>query len=66
MTQAQQSEPPSPEAVTASNIFLVGRKRPQAIKMVSGVLELDMSRTVGKAPPPPPVELDAARERYAA
>ena len=100
MTQAKQSEPPSPEDGAPANIFLVGRdsrghwvvqderglcgglfvdrnkairfamdetgKRPQAIKMVSGILELDMSRTAGKAPPPQWVDLDAARERYAA
>jgi hypothetical protein len=100
VTQAKQSEPPSPEDATASNIFLVGRdsrghwvvqderglcgglfvdrnkairfamdetgKRPQAIRLVPGILELDMSRPAGKAPPPPSVDLDAVRERYAA
>jgi hypothetical protein len=83
MTQANQSEPPSSDAGTVSNIFLVGRdsrghwvvqderglcgglfvdrnkairfamdetgKRPQAIRLVPGVLELDMSRTAGAA-----------------
>jgi hypothetical protein len=41
-------------------------KRPQAIRLVPGILELDMSRTAGNASPPPSVEHDAARERYAA
>ena len=41
-------------------------KRPQAVRLVPGILELDMSRTAGKAPPPPSVEHHAVRERYAA
>jgi hypothetical protein len=86
MTQAKRSEPPSAGAVTASNIFLVGRnsrghwvaqderglcgglfvdrskairfamdetgKRPQAIRLVTGVLELDLSRTAELRPLP--------------
>jgi hypothetical protein len=100
VSQAKQSEPPSPEDGAPANIFLVGRdsrghwvvqderglcgglfvdrnkairfamdetgKRPQAIRLVPGILELDMSRTAGKTPPPPSIEHDAARERYAA
>jgi hypothetical protein len=80
----KQSEPPSTDAVTAPNIFLIGRdsrghwvaqderglcgglfvdrnkalryamdetgRRPQAIKMVPGILELDMSRPARKIP----------------
>jgi hypothetical protein len=99
MTQAKQSEPPSPDGET-SNIFLVGRdsrghwvvqderglcgglfvdrnkairfamdetgKRPQAIRLVPGILELDMSRTAGKASPPRSLDLDVAHARYAA
>jgi len=100
MTQADQSEPPSPDGGTVSNIFLVGRdsrghwvvqderglcgglfvdrnkairfamdetgKRPQAIRLVPGILELDMSRTAGAASPPFSADLDAARQRRAA
>ena len=99
MTQARQSEPPSPERSATSNIFLVGRdshghwvvqderglcgglfvdrskairfamnetgKRPQAIKMVPGVFELDMSRTAGTASQKSS-DFDAAPERRAA
>ena len=99
MTQAKQSEPPSPDGETP-NTFLVGRdsrghwvvqderglcgglfvdrtrairfamdetgRRPQAIRVVPGVLELDMSRPAGKAPPPRSVEHHAAPERNAA
>src|ERR1700731_4260316 len=39
-------------------------KRPQAIKLVPGVFELDMSRTAGSAPRPS-LDLIAARERRA-
>jgi len=42
------------------------RKRPQAIRLVPGILELDMSRPAEKAPPPSSVDLDAVRERVAA
>jgi hypothetical protein len=37
-------------------------KRPQAIRLVPGILELDMSRTARAASPPPPADLDARRE----
>ena len=40
-------------------------KRPQAIKMVPGVFELDMSRTAGTASRRSP-DFDTARERRAA
>jgi hypothetical protein len=40
-------------------------KQPQAIKMVPGVFELDMSRTAGHASPRS-IDLNAARERRAA
>ena len=40
-------------------------KRPQAIKLVPGVFELDMSRTAGTAPRQS-IDLFAARERRAA
>ena len=40
-------------------------KRPQAIKLVPGVFELDMSRTAGRAPKQS-IDLLAARERRAA
>jgi hypothetical protein len=100
MTQAKQSEPPSSDAGTASNIFLVGRnsrgqwvvqderglcgglfvdrnkairfamdetgKRPQAIRLVTGILELDMSRTAAPTPSPRTADLDDARQRRAA
>jgi hypothetical protein len=99
VTQAKQSEPPSPDA-EPSNIFLVGRdsrghwvvqderglcgglfvergeavrfamdetgKRPQAIRLVPGILELDMSRPAGATAPPPSVDHDAAPARRAA
>lgn len=41
-------------------------KRPQAIRLVPGIFELDMSRPARAASPPPPVELEATRERRAA
>jgi len=41
-------------------------KRPQAIRLVSGILELDMGRPAGATPPPRSIDLDAARERRAA
>ena len=41
-------------------------KRPQAIRLVPGILELDMSRPAGAAPPPRPADLDAASKRRAA
>ena len=41
-------------------------KRPQAIRLVPGILELDMSRPAGATPPPRPIDLDAAPERRAA
>jgi hypothetical protein len=41
-------------------------KRPQAIRLVPGILELDMSRTAGAASPPPTADLDAAHQRRAA
>ena len=41
-------------------------KRPQAIRLVPGVLELDMSRPGAAAFPPRSADLDAARERRAA
>jgi len=99
MTQAKQSEPPSPDGETP-NTFLVGRdsrghwvvqderglcgglfvdrdkairfamdetgKRPQAIRLVPGILELDMSRPAGAASPPRSVDLGVACERRAA
>lgn len=99
MTQAKQSEPPSPEGSAPANIFLVGRdsrghwvvqderglcgglfvdrnkairfamdetgKRPQAIKLVPGVFELDMSGKPGQASPRS-IDLTAAPERRAA
>jgi hypothetical protein len=102
-TAMNQSEPPSTEAVTAPNTFLVGRdsrghwvvqderglcgglfvdrnkairyamdetgRRPQAIKMVPGTFELDMSRPAQKLPPPPSLPtsgFDAERARRAA
>jgi len=40
-------------------------KRPQAIKMVPGILELDMSRAVG-APAKPSIDFDTARIRRVA
>ena len=100
----RQSEPPSTDAVTAPNTFLVGRdsrghwvvqderglcgglfvdrnkairyamdengRRPQAIKMVPGVFELDMSRPARKAPqsssPPPSNDRHAEPARWVA
>ena len=41
-------------------------KRPQAIRLVPGILELDMSRPAGAALPPRPIDQDAPRERRAA
>ncbi len=41
-------------------------KRPQAIRLVPGILELDMSRPSGKIPPLPAADHDTAREHYAA
>jgi hypothetical protein len=41
-------------------------KRPQAIKIVPGVFELDMSRPAQKTPSPPTVEFDATHVRRAA
>jgi len=41
-------------------------KRPQAIKLVPGVLELDMSRRAAATSPPRSADRDAARERRAA
>ena len=97
------SEPPSTEAVTAPNTFLVGRdsrghwvvqderglcgglfvdrnkairyamdetgRRPQAIRMVPGIFELDMSGPAQKLSPPPSLPtsgFDAERARRAA
>jgi hypothetical protein len=97
------SEPPSTEAVTAPNTFLVGRdshghwvvqderglcgglfvdrdkairyamdeagRRPQAIRMMPGIFELDMSRSAQKQSPPPSLltsGFDAERARRAA
>jgi hypothetical protein len=103
MTEAKQSEPPSPDG-EISNVFLVGRdsrghwvvqderglcgglfvdrnkairfakdetsRRPQAIRLVPGILELDMSRPPRAVFPQGSIELDArnliARERRAA
>ena len=98
----RQSEPPSMEAVTAPNTFLVGRdsrghwvvqderglcgglfvdrnkairyamdetgRRPQAIRMVPGIFELDMSGPAQKLSPPslPASGFDAERARRAA
>ncbi len=105
MKQSQkQSEPPSTEAVTAPNIFLVGRdsrghwvvqderglcgglfvdrdkairyamdetgKQPQAIRMVPGVLELNMSCPAIRIPrhssPKPTSDFHAAPARRVA
>jgi hypothetical protein len=41
-------------------------KRPQAIRLVPGILELDMSRPVRAAAPPPSLDYDAAPTRRAA
>ena len=41
-------------------------RRPQAIRLVPGILELDMTRKAGAASPPPSIDLAAARERRAA
>ncbi len=41
-------------------------KRPQAIRLVPGILELDMSGHPGKGPPLPAPDHDMVRERYAA
>jgi hypothetical protein len=41
-------------------------KRPQAIRLVPGTLELDMSRTSGPTPPPRMADVDDARQRRAA
>ena len=38
-------------------------RRPQAIKMVPGIFELDMSRTAGPTPTPS-IEHDPGRERW--
>jgi hypothetical protein len=41
-------------------------KRPQAIRLVPGILELDMSRPAGATAPPRSVDLAATRERRTA
>jgi hypothetical protein len=41
-------------------------RRPQAIRLVPGILELDMSRPAGATAPPPSVDHDAAPARRAA
>jgi hypothetical protein len=41
-------------------------RRPQAIRLVPGILELDMSRPAGATAPLPPIDRDAAPARRAA